>query len=139
MKVKIAKPNIDAMSISPKSILNKKLFAQDIQINPEYLGKKNPFHKSCLIEGYDEDKIRRVLDRDIQDKIMSVKNFHIQIDFDVACIEESLLSYISYKLDLGCARFRSLIDIAIDIVEKIEGLEEDVQDGKPISDDELIS
>ena len=120
LRLGIAHPNIEKMSISPK----------DIQVNHEYSESKGPFDKKYLISGDEEDKIMRILDKDIQDKIMSAKNFCMRIDNHGACIEEPLNNF-----GFDVVEFNSQIDITIDIIERIEGLgAEDVPYGIPVSD-----
>jgi len=136
LRVGIARPNINKMSISPKNILSKiraKFGMQDIQINSEYLGRKDPFDNDYIIQGDDEDKVRKILDQDTQNKIMSVEKLHMRIDFDSAYLEESLFN-IDY------ARFRSLIDVTSDIVESMERLgAKDIPYGIPVSDDSSLT
>jgi len=106
---------------------------QDIQINSEYLGRKDPFDNDYIIQGDDEDKVRKILDQDTQNKIMSVEKLHMRIDFDSAYLEESLFN-IDY------ARFRSLIDVTSDIVESMERLgAKDIPYGIPVSDDSSLT
>jgi len=136
------------MSISPREISTKiraklsklsRIFStQDIRVNPEYLEGQDYFNSNYLIQGNDEDKIRKILDQAIQDRIKRVQKFEMRVDFDGAYIEKPLYAFAD-DFNRFEPLFISLVDIAIDIVEKIEGLEEDIQYGKPVSKDELIS
>jgi len=82
------------------------------------LGSKDPFDKKYLIRGDEEDKIRMILDKDIQDKIMSIKDFSMRVEYDGAYIEGP-----HNALNFDYVRFKSSIDVTIDIIEKIEKLE----------------
>ncbi|MFC1998558.1 hypothetical protein ACFLVR_02815 [Chloroflexota bacterium] len=120
LRIGIEQPNITKMFISPRDIPKNHwttLGTQDILVNPEYLGSKDPFDKKYLIKGDEEDKIKIILDKDIQDKIMSVKNFCMRIDNAGAYIEEPLNTF-----GFDCVEFNSQIDVALDIIERIEGL-----------------
>jgi hypothetical protein len=107
LRLGMAHPNIEKMSISSKNI----------QENHDYSEIEEPFDAKYIVSGDEEDKIRRILDKDIQDKIMSVKNFCMRIDNHGAYIEEPLKAF-----GFDVAKFNSHVDTAIDIIERIETL-----------------
>jgi hypothetical protein len=122
LKIGIEQPNIKKMFLAHKDILNNMreiLDSHDIQVNPEYLGSKDPFDMNYLIRGDEASKIRRILDKDIQGKLMSVKNYSMRIDNAGAYIEEPLNTF-----GFNVVEFNSRIDVTIDIIERIEKLEE---------------
>jgi len=135
MRVGIAKPYINEMSISRKGILDKVgaklgMGMKDIQINPLYLGEQNYFDKNFIVHGDDEDKIRKILDKDIQEKIQRANTLEMRVDFDSACIAQEYM-----VLQFDEVRFKSAIDVAIEVVEKIESLgDKDIPYGIPVED-----
>ena len=107
LRLGMAHPNIEKMSIS----------SNDIQAKHDDSESEGLFGEKYSISGDEEDKIRRILDKDIQNKIMSLKNLCMRIDNHGAYIEKPLSAF-----GFDVAKFNSHIDAAIDIIERIEGL-----------------
>jgi len=115
------------MSVSPKSFLGniaEKFGAQDIKLD------NREFDKKYWVKGDNQDLIKKILDSIIQSGIMGIKDFSITLADNEAYIEEN-------KFIADIVRLQSLMDVTIDIVEKIEGLEDkDIPYGIPVSDEE---
>jgi len=97
---------------NPKYILHKmaKVFGkQDIKLNHPQ------FDKKYLVQGNDENAIKDIFDIDIQSGILGVKYYipPIKVSDDETHFEEEGFIY-------NIERLKSLIDITIDIVERIE-------------------
>jgi len=93
------------------------------------------FDSRYVVRSDNEDAVRQILDFDIQDKIMKVEGYSIRIDSDKAYLEEALEHYY-WRFKYGADRYKALIDVTIDIVERIEGLGENIQYAIPVSDEE---
>lgn len=111
--VQIGKLTDLSMSVSQKGFLGKvvvKFGGQDIKLD------NREFDKKYMVKGDNEELIRNILDPVIQSRIMGVKHFEtIVIDNDEASFEiKGFTKYID--------RLQSMIDVTIDIVEKIESL-----------------
>jgi len=127
--VQIAKITDFKMSVSRKGFFGKvlgKLGAQDIKL------ANREFDKKFMVRGDNEDLIKNMLDINIQSQIMSVNNFPgIKIENGEAIFQAE---HFTRHID----RLHSLIDVTIDIVEKIEGLEDtDIPYGIPVTEKEF--
>ncbi|MFC1978784.1 hypothetical protein ACFLVP_02240 [Chloroflexota bacterium] len=107
LQLGIAHPNIEKMSISPN----------DIQMNHDHSESKSPFEKKYFVSGDEEDKVMRIIDNNIQTKIMNIEDFSMRTHKHGAYIEAPINHF-----GFDVTKFNSQIDIAIDIIERIEGL-----------------
>jgi len=111
MSVSFNNPRRISIHLTKKGLLEeirKRLF----QV-PETIVDDPEFDQKFVIRGSNESVIKTILDPSIRKKIMNIKNFHITIDGNEAYFEES-----GFIMDTK--RLQSVLDITIDILEKIE-------------------
>ncbi|MEM4347745.1 MAG: DUF3137 domain-containing protein [Candidatus Altiarchaeota archaeon] len=110
--VKIKNQKGVSLKIYPENFISKieKTFGmQDIS-----LGNEN-FDKEFIVKGNNEKFVREILSCSIQMKILNTKNFNLGVNGEKAEFEEQ-------KVIIDINRLRAIIDLTIDIAEKIESI-----------------
>jgi len=111
-RVEFENPKVILISVYEESFFRKveKAFGmQDIELNdPE-------FDRKFVVKGNEENGVKAVLESSIRCKMMKIKNFRIIINR-----REPNVAYSQQPGLVSDARLRSVLDIMIDVVEKIE-------------------